>query len=235
MNTASMGINVGNTAFILICASLVMLMTPGLSFFYGGLVVAHGALDHDPELHFAGLDDRAVVRLRLLDVVRTHARRRYRRSDGDAFLRGVTLTTMFTGNNAGIPLIAHIAYQMMFAIITPALITGAFANRVTFKAFHLPDRLVDFRLFPRRAYGLERRWAFRQMGRAGFRRRHCRAYDGGNGGVSLCILCGQPASHRAQAPHVPLIALGTGLLWFGWYGFNAGSELAVDSATASAF
>ena len=54
-----------------------------------------------------------------------------------AFLRGVTLQTMFTGNDAGIPLVVHIAYQMMFAIITPALITGAFANRVTFKAYFL--------------------------------------------------------------------------------------------------
>src|SRR5258708_11293215 len=54
-----------------------------------------------------------------------------------AFLRGVNLHTMYTGNNSGMPLFVHIAYQMMFAIITPALITGAFANRVTFKAYML--------------------------------------------------------------------------------------------------
>src|SRR6202051_3885755 len=54
-----------------------------------------------------------------------------------AFLRGITLDSMFSGNDAGIPPIVHIAYQMMFAIITPALITGAFANRVTFKAYFL--------------------------------------------------------------------------------------------------
>jgi Amt family ammonium transporter len=124
-------INIGNTAFMLICASLVMLMTPGLAFFYGGLVGRKNVLTIMIQ-SFMSLGWTTV-----LWVVFG-----YSMSFGPDWhglignpatyfmLNGVTLHTMFLGNDAGIPLVVHIAYQMMFAIITPALITGAFANRV---------------------------------------------------------------------------------------------------------
>jgi Amt family ammonium transporter len=138
MNTAPVEINIGNTAFMLICASLVMLMTPGLAFFYGGLVGRRNVL--------------AIMIQNYISLAWTTVlwfAFGYSMSFGPtiggiigdpttyAFMRGVTLNTMFAGNNAGIPLVVHIAYQMMFAIITPALITGAFANRVTFKAYFI--------------------------------------------------------------------------------------------------
>ena len=159
MNAADAPINIGNTAFMLICASLVMLMTPGLAFFYGGLVGRKNVLTVMIQ-SFMSLGWTTVLWFAfgysmcfgptLGGVI------------GDpttyAFLRGVTLQTMFTGNDAGIPLVVHIAYQMMFAIITPALITGAFANRVTFKAYFLfLTVLADLRLFPVRAHDLEPR------------------------------------------------------------------------------
>ena len=238
MSTAA-PINIGNTGFMLLCASLVMLMTPGLAFFYGGLVAAQERPDdHDAELHVDGLDHGDVVCLRLLGCASaptgtaSSATRRPTRS-----CSGVTLHTMFTGNDAGIPLVVHIAYQMMFAIITPALITGAFANRVTFKAYFwfLTGWLI-FVYFP----FVHMLWSPDGMP---WRSGACSISPA----ASSCTH--RPASRRSRRcstsagaacvdnkPHnVPLIALGTGLLWFGWYGFNAGSELRVDAVTASAF
>jgi Amt family ammonium transporter len=153
-----------------------------------------------------------------------------------AFLRGVTLHTMFTGNNAGIPLIVHIAYQMMFAIITPALITGAFANRVTFKAYFLfLTAWLIFVYFPFvhmiwSPNGILAQWGVLDF--AGGLVVHASA---GFAALASVMYVGRRAVVENRPHNVPLIALGTGLLWFGWYGFNAGSELRVDAVTASAF
>src|SRR5947199_1990927 len=129
-------IDTGNTAFMLICASLVMLMTPGLAFFYGGWVGRKNVLTIMIQ-SFMSLGWTTV-----LWVIFGYSMcfgPDWHGLVGNPFtyfmLRGVTLHTMFLGNDAGIPLVVHIAYQMMFAIITPALITGAFANRVSFKAY----------------------------------------------------------------------------------------------------
>jgi Amt family ammonium transporter len=143
---------------------------------------------------------------------------------------------MFTGNDAGIPLVVHIAYQMMFAIITPALITGAFADRVTFKAYFLfLTAWLIFVYFPFvhmiwSADGLLAKWGVLDF--AGGIVVHNTA---GFAALASVFFVGR-RSVMVNKPHnVPLIALGTGLLWFGWYGFNAGSELRVDAVTASAF
>ena len=160
-------------------------------------------------------------------------------ADGDlrqlrpAFLRGVTLDSIYPPSR--IPLIVLIAYQMMFAIITPALITGAFTNRVTFKAYLI--FLVVWQLFVYFPFvhmvwggGILAQWGVldfaggivvHAIGRASRRSPRCSTSASGK---------------FVDAPHnIPLVALGTGLLWFGWYGFNAGSELKVDSITAVAF
>jgi Amt family ammonium transporter len=152
-----------------------------------------------------------------------------------AFLNGVTLQTMFTGNNAGIPLVVHIAYQMMFAIATPALITGAFADRVTFKAYFLfltGWLVLVYFPFVHMIWspdGILAKWGVLDF--AGGIVVHATA---GSAALASVFFVGR--RNVVDKPHnVPLIALGTGLLWFGWYGFNAGSELQVDSVTATAF
>jgi Amt family ammonium transporter len=153
-----------------------------------------------------------------------------------AFLHGITLHTMFTGNNAGIPLVVHVAYQMMFAIITPALITGAFANRVTFKAYFLfLTAWLVFVYFPFvhmlwSPDGLLAKWGALDF--AGGIVVHASA---GFAALASVIFIGRRHVVEDKPHNVPLIALGTGLLWFGWYGFNAGSELRVDAVTAAAF
>jgi ammonium transporter, Amt family len=229
--------NVGNTAFMLICASLVMLMTPGLAFFYGGLVARKNVLTIMIQ-SFMSLGWTTVIWFAfgysmcfgpdwhgIIGNPATYA-----------FLKGVTLQTMFTGNDAGIPLLVHIAYQMMFAIITPALITGAFANRVTFKAYFLFLTFwLIFVYFPFvhmlwSPDGLLAKWGALDF--AGGIVVHASA---GFAALASVLYVGRRHVVDDKPHNVPLIALGTGLLWFGWYGFNAGSELRVDPVTASAF
>jgi ammonium transporter, Amt family len=235
MNAAP--VNIGNTAFMLLCASLVMLMTPGLAFFYGGLVARKNVLTIMMQ-SFMSLGWTTVLWFAF----------GYSLSFGPdwhgvvgnpatyAFLHGVTLHTMFTGNDAGIPLIVHIAYQMMFAIITPALITGAFANRVTFKAyFWFLTAWLILVYFPFvhmlwSPNGLFAKWGVLDF--AGGIVVHASA---GFAALASVLYVGRRAVVDNKPHNVPLIALGTGLLWFGWYGFNAGSELRVDAVTASAF
>jgi Amt family ammonium transporter len=229
--------NIGNTAFMLICASLVMLMTPGLAFFYGGLVQRKNVLAIMIQ-SFMSLGWTTVIWYAF----------GYSESFGPdwhgiigdpthyAFLKGVTLHTMFTGNDAGIPLVVHIAYQMMFAIITPALITGAFANRVTFKAYFLfltAWLVLVYFPFVHMLWspdGILAKWGALDF--AGGIVVHASA---GFAALASVLYIGRRAVVDNRPHNVPLIALGTGLLWFGWYGFNAGSELRVDSVTAAAF
>ncbi|MGD0910828.1 MAG: ammonium transporter [Terracidiphilus sp.] len=227
-------LDTGNTGFMLLCTSLVMLMTPGLAFFYGGLVGRKNVLAimiqsfvsmgwttviwyaYGYSLCFSG-DWHGVI--------------------GDlhyAFLRNISLSTPSPANDT-IPLFVFVAYQMMFAIITPALISGAFTNRVTFKAYMLfLTGWLTFVYFPFVHMiwggGFLQRWGVLDFA----------------GGIVVHNIAGMAALASVlyvgrrrvldRGPHsVPLVALGTGLLWFGWYGFNSGSEFRVDAVTATAF
>ena len=133
-----------------------------------------------------------------------------------------------------IPLTVFIAYQLMFAIITPALITGAFADRVTFRAYLIflaGWQLLVYFPFVHMVWGggVLADWGVRDF--AGGIVVHAIA---GLAGLASVLYVGRRKT--VDAPHnIPFIALGTGLLWFGWYGFNAGSELKVDSIAALAF
>ncbi len=234
---ALMPINVGNTAFMLLCASLVMLMTPGLAFFYGGLVGRKNVLTIMTQ-SFVSLGWTTVLWFAFGYSMCFGPT--WHGIVGDpthyAFLRGITLHSMFRGNDAGIPLMVHVAYQMMFAIITPALITGAFANRVTFKAYFLfLTGWLIFVYFPFvhmvwSPQGILNRWGVLDF--AGGIVVHNTA---GFAALASILYVGRRKVVENVPHNIPLIALGTGLLWFGWYGFNAGSELRVDSVTASAF
>jgi len=239
VSTPAVPFNIGNTAFMLICASLVMLMTPGLAFFYGGLVARKNVLTIMIQ-SFMSLGWTTVLWFAfgysLCFAPNWHGIGIVGDPTRYAFLRGITLHTMFTGNDAGIPLVVHVAYQMMFAIITPALITGAFANRVTFKAYFLfLTGWLIFVYFPFvhmiwSADGLLAKWGVEDF--AGGIVVHASA---GFAALASVLFIGRRYVLENKPHNVPLIALGTGLLWFGWYGFNAGSELRVDAVTAAAF
>jgi Amt family ammonium transporter len=210
-----------------------MLMTPGLAFFYGGLVSRKNVLAIMMQ-SFVSMGWTTVIWFAVgyslcfsgdvggvignLDM---------------AFLHGVTLAT--PSPTPGIPLFVHIAYQMMFAIITPALITGAFANRVSFKAYMAFLTLwLLFVYFPFVHMiwggGILQRWGVLDF--AGGIVVHNTA---GMAALASVLYVGRRKVMDAGPHSVPLVALGTGLLWFGWYGFNAGSEFRVDSVTTVAF
>jgi Amt family ammonium transporter len=224
--------NGANTGFMLLAASLVMLMTPGLAFFYGGLVGRSNTLTIMIQ-SFASMGITTVMWWAVGYSLCFSGG-----SDGiygnfdNAFLRGVGVHSIYAPS--GIPTTVLIAYQMMFAIITPALITGAFTNRVTFKAYLI--FLVVWQLFVYYPFvhmfwggGLLAVWGARDF--AGGIVVHASA-----GWAALASVLYVGRRKFVDTPHnIPFIALGTGLLWFGWYGFNAGSELKVDDITAQAF
>lgn len=230
-------IDVGNTAFMLLCTSLVMLMTPGLAFFYGGLVSRKDVLTIMLQ-SFVSMGWVAILWFvvgyslcfgpTINGII------------GDptyyAFLNGVKPWTMYTGNSGGIPLIVHIGYQMMFAIITPALITGAFANRVTFRAYMIFLTLWLLLVYCPFVHmiwspnGLFAKWGVLDF--AGGIVVHATA---GFAALASALYVGKRVMTKGGEHSIPFIALGAGLLWFGWYGFNAGSELRVNTVTVSAF
>lgn len=224
----------GNTGFMLLATSLVMLMTPGLAFFYGGLVGRKNVL----AIMIQSFVSMCITTVLWFAVGYSLC------FSGDvggiignldmAFMHGLSLNDAFAGNSS-IPLFVFIAYQMMFAIITPALITGAFTNRIRFGAYVIFLNVwLLFVYFP----FVHMVWGggiLHQWGVLDFA-----------GGIVVHAIAGMAAlasvfyvgkrKVKEHGPHsIPLVALGTGLLWFGWYGFNAGSELQVDAVTGLAF
>ena len=227
-------LDTGNTGFMLLCTSLVMLMTPGLAFFYGGLVGRRGVLT---------IMMQSFVSMGWTTVVWFVVGYSLCFSGGEggivgnldmAFLRGVTLETPAPLNDT-IPLIVFIAYQMMFAIITPALITGAFTGRVTFKAYML--FLTGWLLFVYFPF-VHMIWGggwLAQQGVLDFAGGIVVHAIAGTAALASVLYVGRRKTVDSGPHSIPLVALGTGLLWFGWYGFNAGSEFRVDAVTAVAF
>jgi len=224
----------GSTGFMLIATSLVMLMTPGLAFFYGGLVGRKNVLTIMIQ-SFVSLGWTTILWFAFgFSLCFSGGQGGIIGNFDLAFLAGTDLNSVFTGNNH-IPLYVFVAYQMMFAIITPALITGAFTNRVKFPAYMIFLTLwLVFVYFPLVHMvwggGLLAEWGVLDF--AGGIVVHASA---GMAALASVFYVGK-RNIIERGPHsIPLVALGTGLLWFGWYGFNAGSELQVDSITAAAF
>ena len=224
--------NEANTGFMLIAASLVMLMTPGLAFFYGGLVGRSSTLTIMIQ-SFASMGITTILWWAVgFSLCFSGGSGGIYGNFDKAFLNGVHPLSVFAPSR--IPLVVFIAYQMMFAIITPALITGAFTNRVTFKAYLI--FLVLWQLFVYFPF-VHMIWGDGMLA-------HWGVLDFA-GGIVVHAIAGFAALASVlyvgkrrfvdSAHSLPLIALVTGLLWFGWYGFNAGSELKVDHITATAF
>jgi len=225
----------GTTGFMLLATSLVMLMTPGLAFFYGGLAGKRNIL---------GIMIQSFVSMGITTIMwficgyslcfSGDAMGGIIGNFDKAFMHGVDLNSAFAGN-AKLPEFVFMAYQMMFAIITPALITGAFVNRVTFKSYLIFLVLWQVLVYYPFAHmvwggGLLAQWGVRDF--AGGIVVHATA---GFAALASVIYVGKRRNTESVPNSIPLIAIGTGLLWFGWYGFNAGSELDVDAITGLAF
>ncbi len=229
-----MNFDPGITGFMLLATSLVMLMTPGLAFFYGGLAGKRNIL---------GIMIQSFVSMGLTTVLWFFVGYSLCFSGGDGsvignldkiMMNGVTLNSAYSGNPK-LPEFVFMAYQMMFAIITPALITGAFMNRVTFKAYLI--FLIMWQLFVYYPF-VHMVWGgglLAKLGVLDFAGGIVVHAIAGFAALASVIYIGKRRNLENKPNSIPLIALGTGLLWFGWYGFNAGSALDVNAVTGLAF
>lgn len=223
----------GNTAWLLLSAALVMLMTPGLAFFYGGMVhrknVVSTLLQNYVALAVVGIAW-VVIGYSLVFTESSS----FIGGTANMMLKGLTDT--FYGET-GIPNLAFVAFQMMFAIITPALITGAFAERVNFKAWvfiMLAWSLLVYVPVAHWVWGPDG-WILKKGGLdfAGGLVVHITA---GMSALACGFLFGRRSTKNASQPNdVPMVMLGAALLWFGWFGFNAGSAITSGSLAAYAF
>lgn len=223
----------GSTGFMLLATSLVMLMTPGLAFFYGGLATKRNIL---------GIMIQSFFSLGWTTVLWVVFGYSLCFSGGEGgiignldkmFLNGIDQNSMYS--NGAIPEYVFVAYQMMFAIITPALITGAFVNRVSFKSYMI--FLTVWQIFVYYPFvhmiwggGLLAEWGVLDF--AGGIVVHATA---GFAALASVLYVGARKVKNSTPNSIPLVAIGSGLLWFGWYGFNAGSEVKVDNVTVIAF
>jgi Amt family ammonium transporter len=226
-------INSGDVAWMLTAAALVLLMTPGLSFFYGGMVGFKNVVSTMLQ---------SVVALGVISLVWVLVGFSLAFGDSIGGVVGNPMTFfMFDGvgettNPAlspTIPLLVFALFQLKFAIITPALITGSFAERVRFSSYLL--FMVLFSLF---IYCPLAHWTWhpdgflRKMGVLDFAGGTVVHMSAGFAALAGAMVLGRRKSHIANEAHspanVPFVLLGTGMLWFGWFGFNAGSALAAN-------
>ena len=230
-------INAGDTAWILVATALVMMMTPALAFLYGGMVRKKNLLS-TINLSFITV---GLISLQWVLIGYTLA---FGPSLG-GLLGGLDffgLSDVGAEPNANyaatIPHLAFAAYQMMFAIITPALITGAFVERVRFKAF-----LVFTILWATFVYDPVAHWVWgvggvlRSMGALDFAGGTVVHITAGFSALAFAIVLGK-RKWFGQAPlepnNIPFTVLGAGLLWMGWFGFNGGSALAANGLAVNA-
>jgi len=236
-------VDTGNTAWVLISTALVLFMTPGLALFYGGMVRSKNVLGMLMQNFFAmGL-------LAILWVAIVFSLAFGDAGNGGfignldyAFLKDVTPGAAPGGPDSflgflTIPFVLFCAYQMTFAIITPALITGATADRLKFSAY-----AIFIGLWLILVYGPVAHWVFGggflfELGALDFAGGAVVHMNAGAAAVALVIILGVRKGYpeTPMRPHnLPLTIIGTGILWFGWAGFNAGSALAADGIAAQA-
>lgn len=230
-------INMGDTAFVLISAALVCLMTPGLAFFYGGLVRKKNVLT----IMMQSFISMGIVTMIWIfggfslafgkDIHGLIGSLQY------FGLRGVGVAPHPTYGPT-IPFLSFFTYQEMFAIITPALITGAFADRINFKSYLKFLVIWSILIYIPVCHWIWGGGFLQKLGVVDFA-----------GGIVVHVTAGMAAlasvffvgkrkilPEENTAPHnIAFVALGTGLLWFGWFGFNGGSALAANGLAATAF
>jgi ammonium transporter, Amt family len=231
-------LNSGDTAYVLISAAMVMFMTPGLALFYGGMVRAKNVLGTVMQSFFC---------IGLVSVLWVLAAYSLAFGPDKGHLIGGLDYLGFKGvgqapNPDLAPTVPHLAYsmfQLFFAVITPALITGAFAERIKFSAFVLFTSLWLFVVYVPLAHWV---WApggwLRELGALDFAGGTVVHMSSGFAALAAAIAVGRRRGFLKEAivPHnLPLTILGAGMLWFGWFGFNAGSALAANGLAATAF
>ncbi|MFI0897788.1 ammonium transporter [Streptomyces sp. NPDC020983] len=229
-------LDTGSTAFMLLSAALVMVMTPGLAFFYGGMVRVKSALN---------MLMMSFISLGIITLLWTLYGFSLAFDSGNGFLgggdwlgmRGIGIAELWP--NYGIPVYVFAVFQLMFAIITPALISGALADRVKFTAW-----AVFITLWATVVYFPVAHWVWAgdgwlfKKGVIDFAGGTAVHINAGAAALGVILVIGKRHGFKRDPmrPHnLPLVMLGAGLLWFGWFGFNAGSWLGSDGVAAVAF
>lgn len=230
-------INTGDTGFILICAALVLLMTPGLAFFYGGMVRRKNVVNTMMTSIFViGI---AMVMWVLFGYSLAFGNDHFG-IIGDLSFLGLNGIGLQPGSYAdSIPSLEYAAFQMMFAIITPALITGAVAGRMKFKAlfiFIIAWSTIVYYPMAHMVWGLGGFLA--EIGSVDFAGGNVVHISSGVSALILCIVLGKRKDYdhaKYRIHNIPFVVLGASLLLFGWFGFNAGSALKANGLAVHAF
>ena len=230
--------NSGDTAFVLISSALVMIMTPGLALFYGGMVRNKNVLG-------TIMHSFIILGIITLEWVLWGYSLSFGQDYGGiigglnwVFLKGVGMQPN-PDYGSTIPHMAFMIFQCMFAVLTPALITGAFAERMKFSAFMLFTLLWATIVYNPLAHWV---WGvggwIGEMGALDFAGGTVVHISSGISALAAVLIIGRRRGygHRAFIPHnLPMTITGAALLWFGWFGFNAGSALACNGLAASTF
>ncbi len=230
-------VNTGDTALVLISAALVCLMTPGLAFFYGGLVRRKNVL---------AIMMQSFISMGVVTIIWVLCGFSLAFGGDHAGLIGdfrwVALQGVGFAPNSHygptIPFLAYFLFQEMFAIITPALITGAFADRVKFTSYLKLLVLWSLLVYVPLVHWMWGGGFLQQLGAVDFAGGIVVHLSAGMAALASVFVVGKRRLSPGErtAPHnVAFVALGTGLLWFGWFGFNGGSALAANGVAAVAF
>ena len=239
--TANTPIDTGATAWVLVSCALVLFMTPGLAFFYGGMVRSKNVL---------GMLMQNVFAMGLISVIWAvvgfslafGGTNKWFGNFDFLFLSDVANAPNLPGYVGDfalvIPPLAFVAYQMMFAVITPALITGATADRMKFSAYAILIGVWAIIVYPTVAHWVfsPNGWLFGE-GALDFAGGAVVHINAGAAALAVVLVLGKRRGWQREAmpPHnLPFTVLGTGILWFGWFGFNAGSALGANGLAAQA-
>ncbi len=227
--------NNGDTAWVLISAAMVFMMTPAVALFYGGMVRSKNVLTTIMQSMF--ILGMVSVEFILIGYTMTFG------ADingliGDLSKIGLIGVGYNIIDGGTIPELAFVAFQCMFAALTPALITGAFAERMKFKGFALLMLLWAIFIYNPMAHWVWGGGFLAQLGALDFAGGLVIHILSGVSGLTICILLGKRHGYGKSAiiPHnIPMTVLGAAGLWFGWFGFNAGSALGANELAANAF
>ena len=241
MLAAAATIDSGATAWVLVSTALVAFMTPGLAFFYGGMVRSKNML---------GMLMQNVFALGLISILWAAIGFSLAFGGNGAWIGNLDFVFMkdlatiaelpgYTGDfGLIIPILAFFGYQMMFAVITPALITGATADRMKFSAYAVLIGVWAVIVYPVVAHWVfsPNGWLFKR-GALDFAGGAVVHINAGAAALAVVLVLGNRKGwpREAMPPHnLPFTILGTGILWFGWFGFNAGSALGANGLAAQA-
>ena len=231
MNTISSG----DTAWVLISAALVFIMTPAVALFYGGMVRSKNVLNTIMQSMFIlGMVSVEFILIGYTLIFSADINGLI----GDLSKIGLAGVGYNILEGGTIPELAFVAFQCMFAVLTPALITGAFAERMNFKGFAILMLLWAIFIYNPMAHWVWGGGFLAQLGALDFAGGLVIHILSGVSGLTICILLGKRKGYgkSAMVPHnIPMTVLGAAILWIGWFGFNAGSALGANELAANAF